>query len=76
VSVSFRFRVFTVVRIPLPRVTQSDQQSFADDFSDLIFPTSPTGFPAAEDYRRTTTIMSLNTAHVQGGGCLIHAGEW
>lgn len=20
--------------------------------------------------------MSLNTAHVQGGGCLIHAGEW
>lgn len=24
----------------------------------------------------TSDTMSLNTAHVQGGGCLIHAGEW
>jgi len=61
---------------PAQRVTQYAEQCFANVLRRRFFPTSPTGFPAAEDYRRTTTIMSLNTAHVQGGGCLIHAGEW
>lgn len=35
----------------------------------------PRRFSAPGEFERFAA-MSLNTAHVQGGGCLIHAGEW
>lgn len=49
-------------------------------FSNLLTARVVRSRPPANPTRRRPfdhhTAMSLNTAHVQGGGCLIHAGEW
>jgi len=72
------------LRIRLPRVTQSAEHFLyvaADTISRTFVADELFYFSSFPDWipgytRLPTTIMSLNTAHVQGGGCLIHAGEW